>query len=108
MLNTVGEHAVIPQVKTLMAAKKGGYWTGKLEGTLRARSTQREGRVILGNASTPYAGWWEFGGDTHSPRGGVVRAHEPEGRTMYPAVDAATPQIIVEMETVVDLLAALI
>jgi phage gpG-like protein len=76
--------------------------TGRLQKSLRARSSQREGIVVLGSARLPYAGWWEFGGKVpHGPSKQFI----PTGRALFPAAKERNPEIMAEMERIVDGLA---
>lgn len=60
--------------------------TGKLEKSLRALSTAREGRVVEGTPKrTPYAGWWEFGGPSRKSNRPPNRQFIKEGRVLYPS-----------------------
>lgn len=77
--------------------------TGRLEGSLRARSTAREGRVVEGTETRiPYAGWWEFGGPTRRSNRPPNRPFVKEGRVLYPAAKSPRVQeeIIRDMELV--------
>lgn len=80
--------------------------SGKLLKSVRAVSQQRYGIVKEGVAATPYAGWWEFGGSTHSSRGNPDREFEHEGRTMYPSLHEARPVIQRESEFAMERLRA--
>ena len=59
--------------------------SGRLAGSLRASSGQRDASVKMGGAKLGYAGWIEFGGRV-GPKKSVRRPFVPAGRTMYPAV----------------------
>ena len=61
--------------------------SGKLARSVRARSTQTEGRVVMGSpARAPYAGWIEFGGRRKGRGGGVaIRPFVRQGRYLYPS-----------------------
>lgn len=68
--------------------------TGRARASLRARSSQREGRVMGGSAKVPYYGFLDFGNVVGGGRGSVGRKDAvprrfvPEGRYMYPAFHA--------------------
>lgn len=81
---------------------------GSLLKSLRAVSEQRAGVIKEGNARVPYAGWWEFGGTTHSSRGDTSREFIKEGRSVYPALDAKTEEIELEMNHLLARLARII
>lgn len=66
------------------AAPRVASLTGRLRASLKPRSTQREGRVVMGSNTVPYAGWWEFGGAVGINKS-VVRDRVPQGRALYPA-----------------------
>jgi hypothetical protein len=77
--------------------------TGRLEGSLRARSTAREGRVVEGSETRiPYAGWWEFGGPSRPSNRPPNRPFRREGRVLYPTLKSAPVQeaIVRDMELV--------
>ena len=61
--------------------------SGKLARSVRARSTQTEGRVVMGSPTrVPYAGWIEFGGNRKGRGGGIARRPVVRnGRYLYPA-----------------------
>lgn len=75
--------------------------TGKLKDSLRSRSTQKEGRVLSGFKRVPYAGWWEFGGSSKSPRGGI-RPRREAGRAMYPALVSKRDEVRAEAVKVLE------
>lgn len=67
--------------------------SGALRDSIRPRSTQSEGRVVMGRASVPYAGWIDFGG-TISPRGApMTRDFRRNGRYLFVAADDLAPRI---------------
>lgn len=70
--------------------------TGRLAASLRAQSTQREGRVVLGSARVPYAGFVEFGGRIvqHSQRRIIERPFVPQGRWLFPSAAKNRARII--------------
>lgn len=75
------------------AAQRVPVDTGALRSSIRARSTQSEGRVVMGRARVPYAGWIEFGG-TIAPRGApVLRPYVKEGRYLFPSADEMQAKI---------------
>lgn len=64
--------------------------SGALAGSIRARSTRSEARVVMGKAKVPYAGFIEFGGRVGKGRtgrgtGSVRRPIVKAGRYLYPA-----------------------
>lgn len=70
----------------LMQPHYRGYQTGQLESTVRpARRGKAAWVVRMGDAQTPYAGWWEYGGNKPRPRP-IVKG----GRSLYPSVGAQT------------------
>lgn len=81
--------------------------SGQLAASLRARSTQREGRVVLGSARVPYAGWIEFGGRIvqHNRRRVIERPFIPGGRWLFPSAERNRDKIIRLMDHKVDDLA---
>lgn len=82
---------------------------GTLEGSVRGRSQQREGRVILGiGRSNNYAPWWEFGGSTKTSRGGGNRLVYKAGRTLYPALSARRDDVQAALEARITTLAAVL
>ena len=68
--------------------------TGKARASLRARSSQREAKVLGGGAKVPYYGFLDFGNKPGGGRGAVGRRDSnprrfvTEGRYMYPAFHA--------------------
>lgn len=67
--------------------------SGALRDSIRPLSTQSEGRVVMGRARVPYAGWIEFGG-TISPRGTpMTRDFKREGRYLFVVADEFEPRI---------------
>lgn len=66
--------------------------SGRLAGTLKASSGQREASVKLGGVKTPYAGFIEFGGRVGRRRS-VIRRFVPGGRSLYPAVQREEGQL---------------
>lgn len=109
LMNRVGQEILEPEIERRMVSlikKSQGHG---LVPSVRSRSTQREGRVMAGFArSVEYAGWWEFGGSTHSPRGNTMRERVPGGRTMYPTLRDRMPQIALAMEDVLNQIVHLI
>lgn len=76
--------------------------SGALRDSIRPRSTQSEGRVVMGRASVPYAGWIDFGG-TISPRGtAMTRDFRRNGRYLFVAADDLAPRIRKETEQVLN------
>lgn len=77
--------------------------SGALAGSIRARSTQSEGRVVMGKARVPYAGFIEFGGRVGKGRtgkgtGSVRRPFVPGGRYLYPAFLRHQVAVLAAME----------
>lgn len=87
------------------AAQRVPVQTGRLRDSIRPRSTQTEGIVVMGRASVPYAGWIEFGGRI-APRGTVIeRPFIREGRYLLPAAKDLEPAIRRETAKVLDRMA---
>ena len=85
---------VVPRVLARYDATVGPWATGRLRGTIRARSSARGPQIAMGTARIPYAGWWEFGGSTRSPIWGRGRREVVKGgRTVYPAIAESTDDI---------------
>lgn len=61
--------------------------TGRARASVRARSSQREARVMGGSAKVPYYGFLDFGGSV-GPNKTTKRPFVKEGRYMYPAFHA--------------------
>lgn len=59
--------------------------SGRAEGSVRARSSQREAIVMGGSKKVPYVGWLEFGGRIGRDKS-VKRPYRAEGRYIYPAI----------------------
>jgi hypothetical protein len=58
--------------------------TGNAAASIKAQSSQREGRVRAGGAKVPYYAWLDFGGRVGRSRS-VVRPFMKSGRYIYPA-----------------------
>jgi hypothetical protein len=67
--------------------------TGNLERSIKAKGNRQEINVSIGGSGIPYAGWWEFGGDTKSPLGNTYREFIKEGRSLYPAAAAKREEV---------------
>lgn len=99
-LNEVGDVIVVD------ARPRVPVRTGRLARTMRPLSTQTEGRVVLGNARTPYAQavYWGTG-----PRRGKRGPHNiPRRPVMHEAVTRQQVPIIVKLRAVLDRLATII
>lgn len=77
--------------------------TGALAGSIRARSTTTEGRVVMGKLRVPYAGFIEFGGRVGKGRtgprtGSVYRPFVKGGRYIYPAFLRQQMVVLAAME----------
>jgi hypothetical protein len=82
---------------------------GTLENSPRARTTGKEGRLLFGaGRSTEYAGWWEFGGSTKTPRGGGRRLIYKDGRTLYPALRMKRDEMQSEIAVALDKVSAVL
>lgn len=91
-LNTVAE-LVADEAATRVPVR-----SGALRDSIRPRSTQSEGRVMMGRARVPYAGWIDFGG-TISPRGTpMTRPFIRNGRYLFVTADEMAPRIRKESE----------
>lgn len=95
----IGREILIPEILVRFDAalsdkpRNRARRSGKLRSSIRAVSKQEEGRILEGKAASPYAGWWEFGGSTKRRDGGVLRRILPEGRSLYPALEAKQAEI---------------
>lgn len=117
-LNEIVNVIMLPAIHAKMQAqfvlplgkkKPGGKArSGKLASRTRGTSQQRLGQITEGSAAQPYAGWWEFGGTTHSSRGMTQRTFIHEGRTLYPTLAEKTPEIKLAAVAMMDRLAALV
>jgi phage gpG-like protein len=77
--------------------------SGQLAGSIRARSTPTEGRVVMGSEKVPYAGFIEFGGRVGKGRkgkgtGSVSRPFIRTGRYLYPAFLRHQMEVLRAME----------
>lgn len=75
--------------------------SGALAKSIRPSSTTRVGRVSMGGARVPYAGFIEFGGSVgrnHSTKRTYVR----DGRYLRPAYERNRARVQAEMVTLVD------
>jgi hypothetical protein len=90
MLRTV--HNGAAELVVARARPKVPTRTGAARASLKARSSQREGRVAAGGRKAPYYPWLDFGGTTG--RGGTAkRPFYTEGRYIYPTVRENTAEI---------------
>lgn len=87
--------------------QKKGKSRGHLRDTIKARSTQRQGRVQMGTAArTAYAGWIEFGGNKKNKGGKPsARPFVRQGRYLYPAYLAKRSTVVARAEEVIAALA---
>lgn len=110
-LNEVGEiivHDAVPLMESQFVTDPDRR-DGKLADSMRAQSTTREGRVVLGYpARVPYAGWWEFGGSTKRKAGGMDRKWVKRGRSLYPTLDKDRERITAAMDAVLRRIAEII
>jgi phage gpG-like protein len=72
--------------------------TGRLAQDIHVLTKGDQMSVTLG-AATPYAGWWEFGGNTVSPP--PLREAVKGGRALYPVLQEMRPDIEFEMEMLI-------
>lgn len=84
------------ETKSRVPQRSGALWR-----SIKPRSTQREGRVIMGSDAVPYAGWINFGGAVGRDHS-VVRPRVPEGRYLYPAYLAHRAQVEVIADNVLN------
>lgn len=75
--------------------------SGKLANSIRPSSTQRVGKVTMGNAKVPYAGFIEYGGAVGRKKS-VKRAFKKDGRYLRPAYEANRERVQAEMVELVD------
>jgi hypothetical protein len=77
--------------------------TGRLAGTLRARSTQTAAQVVLGTARTPYAQavYWGTGPRTGMRGPHNIKAHQ----VMHESLDRQKIPIVVALRSVLDRIA---
>lgn len=61
--------------------------TGRARASVRARSSQREAKVLGGSAKVPYYGFLDFGGSVGRKKA-TRRPFVSEGRYLYPAFHA--------------------
>lgn len=117
-LNEIVNVIMLPRIREKMEREfvlpigkkkpSGKFRSGKLAQRTRGTSQQRLGQITEGSAAQPYAGWWEFGGTTHSSRGFTDRTFIHEGRTLYPTLAEATPEIRLAATAMMDRLAAIV
>lgn len=81
--------------------------SGKTVLTLKARSTQREGRIEMGGPRAPGAGFYEFGGTIDQPAQNrtLHRPFIPQGRNLFPAAARNRDRIVSMMDRNMDHLA---
>ena len=71
--------------------------SGKARRSVRALSTQREGRVAGGSGRVPYYPWLDFGGSVGRKRS-VRRKFLRDGRYIYASYNRLRPQVIERLE----------
>lgn len=76
--------------------------SGRLLASVRAKGSPTEINVTIGGPDVRYAGWWEFGGDTNSPRGNTQREFIKSGRSLYPAAAYKREEIDALMQAVME------
>lgn len=89
-------------IKTLVASSI----TPSLQSGLRSQIRRGSGRLAgsvqaSGNEAritAVHAGWWVYGGSTHSPRGNTMRTRVPRGRVVGDVVRGAGSAIFVQSE----------
>jgi phage gpG-like protein len=75
--------------------------TGRLSSSVRAASTQRTGRVAMGSAAVPYAGFIEFGGRVGRNKS-VNRQFVRRGRYLFPAAMRERDTVIRDLENALE------
>lgn len=75
--------------------------SGRLANSIRPTSTPKMGRVSMGGARVPYAGFIEFGGRVGRGKS-VVRAFVKDGRYLRPAYEASQQRVRREMEDLLE------
>lgn len=70
--------------------------SGAAKGSMKARSTQKEGRISAGGSRAPYYPWLDFGGHV-GPQGAVERPFFKEGRYIYPTLRERRAEILEAM-----------
>lgn len=74
------------------AARRVPTRTGRAKASLRARSSQREARVMGGSKKVPYYGWLDFGGRIGRDKA-TRRPFVQGGRYIYPTYSANSDTI---------------
>jgi hypothetical protein len=80
--------------------------TGRAAASLKASSSQREGRVSLGSARAPYAPWLDFGGQGRVAGRPAPRPFVKDGRYVYQGLKVHRDDITVRMSEGLHALAA--
>jgi hypothetical protein len=71
--------------------------SGRARGSIKARSGQREVRIVAGGGRAPYYAWLDFGGSVG--RGGSVsRPFLRTGRYLYPTYRRRRGALVTELE----------
>lgn len=96
VLNESGQliiKAAIPLIESQFVSDPSRL-TGDLVKSLRSQATRTSGKVKEGLPSTsPYAGWWEFGGPRAKSNRPPNRKFIKEGRGLYPAYQEVKDEI---------------
>lgn len=77
--------------------------TGVARGSMKAKSTAREARIVAGGTKAPYYPWLDYGGRVGRGRtgpntGSVNRPFYGGGRYLYPAYSAVRADVLRVME----------
>lgn len=78
--------------------------SGRLASSVRATSTARVGKVSMGGARVPYAGFIEFGGSVGRGKS-VKRPFKKDGRYLRPAYEAHRGEVEVAAHVLIDKIA---
>lgn len=75
--------------------------TGKAAGSIRARSTQTEGRVVGGGSRAPYYAWLDMGGAVGRKKS-VKRPYRKQGRYLFPALESKSDDVMRKLADGID------
>lgn len=67
--------------------------TGRARASLKARSSQREGRVAIGGNRAPWVPWLDFGGEGRRPGRPPARPFLKSGRFVYRALEVKRAEV---------------
>lgn len=75
--------------------------SGTAAGSVRARSTQTEGRVVGGGSRAPYYPWLDMGGRVGRNKS-IKRPYRSQGRYLFPALESKSDDVMRKLADGID------